>query len=74
MKTITIYFDSRSGDIVVEHAQNVDKMEIFHALASATQIVYQGVMDEEARKRAMETSQVEKLIRLMAKQRNPKMN
>ena len=74
MKKITIYIDNRTGDVIVEHEVAMDKMEVFSALGAATQIIYQKVMEEEARRRQVTSTQLENIVRLMAKQDKPEMN
>lgn len=65
MKIINIYIN-KNGEVVVEHDRTLTHMEIFNALARATNIVYQSIMEEEARKRAIEVSDMERIARVMA--------
>lgn len=74
MKKVTIYYNTQTGEVVVEHVPTLDKMEIFEAMATGMRIVFQQVMEIEARKRDIDANDMEKIARLMAKQKEPKMN
>lgn len=74
MKTIiTIYVD-RDGSVVVETTRTVELHKIVQALAEATRIVYKNIIEQEARRAAMDRNDLEKFLTFIAKQKNPKLN
>lgn len=73
MKKIVVYID-KEGQVVVEYEPTLDAMEVFQALGISMNAVYTKIMEQEASKRTLEAKELEDLIRLLAKQKNPKLN
>lgn len=72
-KKITIYIDAQDR-IVVDVPPTMDLAKAISVFAEATRILYNVIVEDEARKRAIEKSEMDSLIQLLTKQKNPKMN
>lgn len=74
MKTIYIYTDKRTGEVVVEHDATMSPLEVFSALADASRTVYQTIIDNEERKRKLSVGTVNEVLELMTRQKHSKLN
>lgn len=70
---IIIYIDNQ-GRISVDVPPSMDLPQCIGVFAAATKIVYDVIVEEEARKRAIEKSEMDELVRILLKQKNPKLN
>ena len=70
---ITIFID-RQGRLVVDVPPGMDLAQGISMFAEATKILYNEIIEEEARKRAIEKSEMDELVRILLKQKNPKLN
>jgi hypothetical protein len=72
-KVITIY-TNRDGTITVEHERTMELFHVLESLGEATRIVYKEIVEEQARRASMDKDELDKLARLVAKQKRPKLN
>lgn len=74
MKKIISIYVNRDGTVTVEHERSLELFNVLEALGEATRIVYKEIVEEQARRASMDKDEMDKLARLVAKQKNPKLN
>lgn len=65
---------TKDGEVIVDYSRGLDPMDMLEALGVTTRMIYKKIIEEEARKANMDEDAMDKLARLIAKQKDPKQN
>ena len=65
---------TKDGEVIVDYSKGLDPTDMLEALSITTRMVFKKIIEEEARRANVDEGAMERLARLIAKQKKPEQN